>query len=144
MTSSRDVIPFIYSVSITLAAAASGSRTLVLGIDSEFELYGFEARTSADILSTTPANARLGVISQPDVFTIFITDTSTGRNLSTEPLGRSLICSNSTQNFTPEGMRIRFPRQEQFQFDFVNLLPADALTIQFGFRGYKIFNPTLA
>jgi hypothetical protein len=41
-------------------------------------------------------------------------------------------------------VRIRFPRQEQFQFDFVNLLPADALTIQFGLRGYKIFNPTLA
>ena len=144
MISSRDVIPFTYSVTIALAAAASGSRTLVLGIDSEFELYGFEARTSADVLATSPANARAGVVSQPDVFTIFITDTSTGRNLMTEPLGRALICSISTQNFTPEGVRIRFPRQEQFQFDFVNLLPVDALTIQFGFRGYKIFNPTLA
>ena len=144
MTSSRDVIPFIYSVSITLAAAGAGSRTLVLGIDSEFELYGFEARTSADVDLTDPATAQATATSQPDVFTIFITDTSTGRNFFTEPVGRSLICSNSTQNFTPEGVRIRFPRQEQFQFDFVNLLPADALTIQFGFRGYKIFNPTLA
>jgi hypothetical protein len=140
MTSSRDVIPFIYSVSIALAGNASGSKTLVLGIDSEFELYGFEARTNQDIDLTNP---RAAATSQPDVFTIFITDTSTGRNFFTEPVGRSLIASNSTQNFTPEGVRIRFPRQEQFQFDFVNL-SASALTIQFGFRGYKIFNPTLA
>jgi len=139
MTSSRDVIPFIYSVSIALAGNASGSKTLVLGIDSEFELYGFEARTNQDIDLTNP---RVAATSQPDVFTIFITDTSTGRNFFTEPIGRSLIASNSTQNFTPEGVRIRFPRQEQFQFDFVNLTAA-ALTIQFGFRGYKIFNPTL-
>ena len=140
MTSSRDVIPFIYSVSITLGANAAGSRTLVLGIDSEFELYGFEARTNQDIDLTAP---RTGVVSQPDVFTIFITDTSTGRNFFTEPVGRSLIASNSTQNFTPEGVRIRFPRQEQFQLDFNNLTAAE-LRIQFGFRGYKIFNPTLA
>jgi hypothetical protein len=140
MTSSRDVIPFIYSVSIDLAASASGSRTLVLGIDSEFELYGFEARTNQDIDLTAP---RTAAVTQPDVFTIFITDTSTGRNFFTEPVGRALICSNSTQNFTPEGVRIRFPRQEQFQFDFVNLT-TNSLTIQFGLRGYKIFNPTLA
>jgi hypothetical protein len=140
MTSSRDVIPFIYSVSITLAASASGSKTLVLGIDSEFELYGFEARTNQDIDLAAPNTA---AVTQPDVFTIFITDTSTGRNFFTEPVGRALICSNSTQNFTPEGVRIRFPRQEQFQFDFVNLT-TNSLTIQFGLRGYKIFNPTLA
>jgi hypothetical protein len=142
MTSSRDVIPFIYSVQITLAGNASGSKTLVLGIDSEFELYGFEASTTLDIADinssqSTPATT------QPNVFTIFITDTSTGRNFMTEPVGRALICSNSTQNFTPEGVRIRFPRQEQFQFDFLNLTN-DSMTIQFGLRGYKIFNPTLA
>jgi hypothetical protein len=142
MTSSRDVIPFIYSVSIGLTASGSGSRTLVLGIDSEFELYGFEASTNQDIadINTAPQAA---ATAQPNVFSVFITDTSTGRNLMTEPVGRALICSNSSQNFTPEGVRIRFPRQEQFQFDFVNLT-TNSLTIQFGLRGYKIFNPTLA
>jgi hypothetical protein len=138
--SSRDTIPFLYSVSTSLLANGSCSTTLVLGIDSDFELYGFEARTSQDI---DLANPRTGVVSQPDVFTIFITDTSTGRALMTQPVGRSLICSNSTQNFTPEGVRIRFPRQEQFQFDFVNLTAA-ALEIQFSLRGYKIFNPAIA
>jgi hypothetical protein len=141
MTSSRDVIPFLYSVTAeNIAANGSTSKTLVLGIDSEFELYGFEASTDQDIDLADPAAA---ATSQPNVFNVFITDTSTGRNLMSEPIGRALICSNSTQNFTPEGVRIRFPRQEQFQFDFNNLT-ANPLTIQFALRGYKIFNPTLA
>lgn len=141
MTSSRDVIPFIYSVKTdTIGGLGSTSVTLVLGIDSEFELYGFEASTNQDINLASPATA---ATSQPNVFSVFITDTSTGRNFMTQPVGRALICSNSTQNFTPEGVRIRFPRQEQFQFDFVNLTGSD-LTIQFALRGYKIFNPTLA
>ncbi|NDE14686.1 hypothetical protein EBZ80_07125 [bacterium] len=140
MLTSRDAIPFLYSVNISLLANGTGSSTLVLGIDSDFELYGFEARTSQDI---DLANPRTAATSQPDLFTIFITDTSTGRALMTQPAFRSQICSNSTQNFTPEGVRIRFPRQEQFQFDFVNLTAA-ALDIQFSLRGYKIFNPAVA
>jgi hypothetical protein len=143
MTSSRDVIPFIYSIKTdAIGSLGSTSVTLVLGIDSEFELYGFEASTNQDIADINAA-PQAAATAQPNVFNVFITDTSTGRNFMTQPVSRALICSNSTQNFTPEGVRIRFPRQEQFQFDFNNLT-TNSLTIQFALRGYKIFNPTLA
>jgi hypothetical protein len=140
-------------VDISLEANATGTKTLVLGSDSEFELYGFEARTSADnsdqtnaVISTSygsvdPLN---NVIQSPDNFKLLIKDISTGRDLFTSSLNRSLICGNASNYFIPEGYRIRWPRQNQLQFDFTNLystLP-DSITrldITFALRGYKIF-----
>lgn len=153
VVSSREVLPFIYSVDISLDASGTGTKTLVLGSDSEFELYGFEARTSADnsdqtnaVISTSsgsvdPLN---NVIQAPDNFKLLIKDISTGRDLFTSSLNRSLVCGNASNYFIPEGYRIRWPRQNQLQFDFTNLystLP-DSITkldITFALRGYKIF-----
>lgn len=153
VVSSREVLPFIYSVDISLDASGTGTKTLVLGSDSEFELYGFEARTSADnsdqtnaVISTSsgsvdPVN---NVIQTPDNFKLLIKDISTGRDLFTSSLNRSLVCGNASNYFIPEGYRIRWPRQNQLQFDFTNLystLP-DSITkldITFALRGYKIF-----
>jgi len=153
VVSSREVLPFIYSVDISLDASGTGTKTLVLGSDSEFELYGFEARTSADnsdqtnaVISTSsgsvdPLN---NVIQAPDNFKILIKDISTGRDLFTSSLNRSLVCGNASNYFIPEGYRIRWPRQNQLQFDFTNLystLPDNItkLDITFALRGYKIF-----
>ena len=153
VVSSREVLPFIYSVDISLSSSGTGTKTLVLGSDSEFELYGFEARTSADnsdqtngVITTSsgtvdPLN---NVIQTPDNFKILIKDISTGRDLFTSSLNRSLVCGNASNYFIPEGYRIRWPRQNQLQFDFTNLystLP-DSITkldITFALRGYKIF-----
>ena len=153
VVSSREVLPFIYSVDISLSASGTGTKTLVLGSDSEFELYGFEARTSADnsdqtnaVISTSsgsvdPLN---NVIQAPDNFKLLIKDISTGRDLFTSSLNRSIICGNASNYFIPEGYRIRWPRQNQLQFDFTCLystLPDNltALDITFALRGYKIF-----
>lgn len=143
--SSREVIPFSYAVTIAaanFAAGASASATLVLGTDSEFELYGFEASTSADCAVDTAANARNVPNTQPDLFSVFIKDTTTGRDLMTTPLRRSQVCGATAYNFTREGLRIRFPRQEQFQFDFVNLTsgPGFAFGLTFILKGYKVFS----
>ena len=153
VVSSREVLPFIYSVDISLDASGTGTKTLVLGSDSEFELYGFEARTSADnsdqtnaVITTSsgPVDPLNNVIQAPDNFKLLIKDISTGRDLFTSSLNRSLICGNASNYFIPEGYRIRWPRQNQLQFDFTNLystLP-DTITkldITFALRGYKIF-----
>jgi len=154
--SSREVLPFIYTVDISLSASGTGTKTLVLGSDSEFELYGFEARTSADnsdqtgaVLATSssgsiPAGNVNNVIQAPDNFKLLIKDISTGRDLFTNSINRSLICGNASNYFIPEGYRIRWPRQNQLQFDFTNLystLPSNltSLDITFALRGYKIF-----
>jgi len=155
VVSSREVLPFIYSVDISLSASGTGTKTLVLGSDSEFELYGFEARTSADnsdqtgaVLTNSAGTVIAGtvnnVIQAPDNFKLLIKDISTGRDLFTSSLNRSIICGNASNYFIPEGYRIRWPRQNQLQFDFSCLystLPDSitALDITFALRGYKIF-----
>jgi hypothetical protein len=148
--SSREVLPFIYTVDITISSlSGTGTKTLVLGADSEFELYGFEARTSLD--QADQAGAVIGgatalnsPVQAPDNFKILVKDISTGRDLFTNALNRSLICGNSSNLFVPEGYRIRFPRQNQLQFDFTNLYTAwptgaSSMDITFALRGYKIF-----
>lgn len=149
--SSREILPFIYTVEISLAASATGTKTLVLGADSEFELYGFEARTNADnssqttaVLAGLTAGTVNNAVQAPDNFKLLIKDISTGRDLFTNSLSRSLICGNVSQFFLPEGYRIRFPRQNQLQFDFTNLYSVfpsglTSLDIVFALRGYKIF-----
>lgn len=150
--SSREILPFVYSVEISLAASGTGTKTLVLGADSEFELYGFEARTNADnsdqstaVINGVAAGTAVNPVGTPDNFKILIKDISTGRDLFTNSLPRSLVCGSMVNQFVPEGYRIRFPRQNQLQFDFTCLystLPLSAgstLDITFALRGYKIF-----
>ncbi|NBT48371.1 MAG: hypothetical protein EBT07_11270 [Actinobacteria bacterium] len=147
--SSREILPFIYTVDISITSlSGTGTKTLVLGSDSEFELYGFEARTNQDMITsgaiagtTTTANP----VQAPDNFKILIKDISTGRDLFTNSLARSLVCGNASNLFVPEGYKIRFPRQNQLQFDFTNLYTtwptnsSNTLDITFALRGYKIF-----
>lgn len=161
--SSREILPFVYTVNIQLTASQTGTKTLVLGADSEFELYGFEATTNADNtllvgatlngIANAAANSTLtNAVQAPDCFKVLIKDVSTGRDLFTEALPRSMLCGNVSQFFLPEGYRIRFPRQNQLQFDFTNLFSvnpsnlaplsptgAAQLSITFALRGYKIF-----
>lgn len=148
--SSREILPFIYAVDISITAlSGTGTKTLVLGSDSEFELYGFEARTNVDQADQSGAvlggaNDLNNPVQAPDNFKILIKDISTGRDLFTNSLSRSLVCGNSSNLFVPEGYRIRFPRQNQLQFDFTNLYTAyptgaTSLDITFALRGYKIF-----
>ena len=147
--SSREILPFIYTVDISITAlSGTGTKTLVLGSDSEFELYGFEARTNMDMVTTgaiAGTTSASNPVQAPDNFKILIKDISTGRDLFTNSLSRSLVCGNSSNLFVPEGYKIRFPRQNQLQFDFTNLYTAwptassQSLDITFALRGYKIF-----
>lgn len=148
--SSREVLPFIYTVDISLGLAQTGTKTLVLGSDSEFELYGFTATTNAD--NATQAGATINgssvndnALQAPDNFKVLIKDISTGRDLFTNAVNRAMICGNTSNLFLPEGYRIRFPRQNQLQFDFTCLYSGvfpgglTGLNITLGLRGYKIF-----
>jgi len=148
--SSREVLPFIYTVDISLGLAQTGTKTLVLGSDSEFELYGFTARTNADNASQAAgtingSSANSNALQTPDCFKVLIKDISTGRDLFTNAVSRAMICGNTSNFFLAEGYRIRFPRQNQLQFDFTCLYSAafpaglTALDITLGLRGYKIF-----
>jgi hypothetical protein len=125
-TPREQLLPFSYVVNAVLPASGSVTQTLVLGQDSDFVLYGFEAATSEDAVTNSQ---------KPDNFTVLIEDQSTGKALSSEPLRRSLVAGNALNNFVAESA-VRWPRANQFRFTFTNLT-AQTLTVQFVMKGYK-------
>ena len=124
--------PFTYIVPITLAASATGSYSLILANDSEFDLQTIEASTSADTNSSQLANN----------FSLLMRDITGGRDYSTAPVPRYLLAGIAPQNVVQEGRCIRFPRKQQIEFQFLNLT-ASSLTVTVALKGYKVFQRAL-
>ncbi len=124
--------PFTYIVPITLTASSSGSYSLILANDSEFDLQTIEASTSADTNSSQLANN----------FSLLMRDITGGRDYSTAPVPRFLLAGIAPQNIVQEGRCIRFPRKQQIEFQFLNLT-ASSLTVTVALKGYKVFQRAL-
>jgi hypothetical protein len=131
----REAIPlsqqqnFTYVIPVTLAANASGSYTLILANDSEFDLQAVSATTSADaITDATP----------PNNFNLIVRDSTSGRDYSSAPINRNNFAGLFPRNIENEGRCIRFPRKQQLDFQFTNLT-GSSLTIQVALKGYKVF-----
>ena len=124
--------PFTYIVPITLSASSSGSYSLILANDSEFDLQTIEASTSADTNNNAIANN----------FTLLMRDITGGRDYSTAPVPRFLLAGIAPQNIVQEGRCIRFPRKQQIEFQFLNLT-ASSLIVTVALKGYKVFQRAL-
>jgi hypothetical protein len=124
--------PFTYIVPITLSASSSGSYSLILANDSEFDLQTIEASTSADTTSSAIVNN----------FSLLMRDITGGRDYSTAPVPRYLLAGIAPQNIVQEGRCIRFPRKQQIEFQFLNLT-ASSLTVTVALKGYKVFQRAL-
>ncbi len=121
--------PFTYVVPITLGANASGSYTLILANDSEFDLQTIEATTSQDAITDQQP---------PNNFTLLMRDVTGGRDYSTAPVPRNAFAGMAPRNVVQEGRCIRFPRKQQIEFQFVNTT-ANPNTITLVLKGYKVF-----
>jgi hypothetical protein len=121
--------PFDYVVVQTLGANASGSQTLILAQDSEFDLQLVTATTSED--ATTDAVP-------PNNFAVLMRDVTGGRDYMTAPVQRNNFAGIVPVNTVNEGRCIRFPRKQQIEFQFQNLT-ANPITIQLVLKGYKVF-----
>lgn len=131
----REAIPlsqqqnFTYVVPVTLAASSTGSFTLILANDSEFDLQAISATTSQDLVTdNTP----------PNNFSLIVRDSTSGRDYSSAPVNRNNLAGLFPRNIENEGRCIRFPRKQQLDFQFQNLT-ANPLTIQVALKGYKVF-----
>ena len=121
--------PFTYIVPVTLTASGSASFTLILANDSEFDLQSISATTSADaITDATP----------PNNFNLIVRDSTSGRDYSSAPVNRNNLAGLVPRNIENEGRCIRFPRKQQLDFQFQNLVAA-GLTVQVALKGYKVF-----
>ena len=136
-TYSKDAIPFLWIITSASLTANGGTNTQVLqlGTDSTFELTDISARTSLDAITDEQ---------HPDNFTLFIRDTSTGREFMNAPVYRSLITNNIFSGKHSERRRLIFPVNNQFQFDFVNKDANYANIVTLALKGYKLFNTTMA
>lgn len=125
--------PFKYIVPITLGANATGSYTLILAQDSEFELHYMSATTSQDQVTDQTA---------PNNFAVLMRDVTGGRDYSTAPVQRNNFAGVIPRNVQTEGLCISFPRKQQIEFQFQNLT-ANPLTVQLALIGYKNFQRAL-
>jgi hypothetical protein len=137
--------PFTYIVPITLAGSNAGSYTLILANDSEFDLQTIEASTRVGTTSGSPATTTYANETANSIvnnFTVLIRDVTGGRDYSTAPTPRFLFAGIAPTNVVTEGRCIRFPRKQQFEFQFLNL-HSDYLQITLSLKGYKVFQRAL-
>lgn len=125
--------PFTYLVnSGVIAASGNASVLLILGMDSEFDLYAITASSSVDTTPTAIANN----------FSLLMRDVTSGRDYSTAAVDRFNLAGLLPTNTLPEGRCIRFPRKQQIQFVFQNLT-GTSHTVSLALHGYKIFQGSI-
>ena len=145
---SNNTMTFFYRISSgSIPASGSIVTTLTLQSDSKFRLdYIYGRSTSEQLnsnwpLSNSGAGPSGGVITQvhyPNWFEVQIQNQSTGRYLSNLRIPQALICAPSDQ-VAPERMSEIFDETTVLQFDFLNLDPNNANTVDLVLKGYKLF-----
>lgn len=125
----RNAIPFIYTVTATLANAvgAAAQTTLIFQADSYFELMGIFA-------ATNQANEATDV--SPNYFSVFIRDQTTGNDLMSNQVPQRVLCGNAFNGFLQK-RGIVFEPQSNLFFDFRNLVAANN-TVTLTLHGYKL------
>lgn len=128
-------MPFVYSTTTVIPALATTQPVqMVLANDSSFDLYSFLAVTDQDPMLKADTGSIL-----PDNFSVLVQNQSNGNYFSLEPLRRGAICGSTVFYALPEARAIRFGPKTQLGFTFTNLVNAQ-ITVQFGLKGYKIFD----
>lgn len=125
-----NAIPFVYTVSTTLAANASGPVTLNMQADSYFTLVGLFG--TGGLAATTEDS-----LVNPNSFSVLITDQTTGRALASSRVPQRIMCGNAFNGFLNR-FPIKFEPQAVLLFDFLNLTAGNN-TITLALHGYKEF-----
>ena len=123
-----NAVPFVYVVTTTLAANASGPVTLNLQADSYFTLVGLFGTGGAD---ATTENALVS----PNNFSVSIMDQTTGRAMTSTRVPQRIMCGNAFNGFLNR-FPIQFEPQSILLFDFLNLT-AGTNVITLALHGYK-------
>ena len=124
-------LPFVYVVTAALGAAvgATSSTTLIMQVDSRFELMGIFG-TGGTVATTEDS------LTNPNSFTCTIRDQTTGRDLMSAPVPQRVLCGNAFRQFL-EKRGIIFEPQSNLLFTFTNLTAATN-SITLALHGYKI------
>lgn len=131
MIPSDQMLPYEYLVPAQAftALGQAGTQTLVLDTASDFLFYGYLASTLQDAGSSVP-----------NTFTVYIKNNTTGIDLTGGYVPQAVIAPPASY-FLEEKVPIRFPRQTQLIFNFLNTFNGSN-TINFILKGYKIYkNP---
>ncbi len=123
------IVPFTYMITIlNIAPGVPANQPIIMAADSVFELLRMVAVTSAD----NPTDFA------PNNCSIQLTDGSTGQLLSSAAVPQAMFVTRSYQYGNDEKYPIQFPALAQVQVTINNLLLVN-LSVNFGLRGYKIF-----
>lgn len=123
------IVPFTYMITlVNIAPGVPANQPIIMAADSVFELLRIVCVTSAD----NPTDFA------PNNCSIQLTDGSTGQLLSSAAVPQAMFVTRSYQYGNDEKYPIQFPALAQVQVTINNLLLVN-LTVNFGLRGYKIF-----
>ena len=125
----KTALPFIYQVSVALAAGigSTAQQTLIMQADSYFELRA--------ILCMSSLEATTDVI--PNYFSVSLRDQTTGNDITNGRIPQRILAGNAFNNGTVQGRPVLFEPQSNLFFDFSNL-NAGANTVTIALHGYKI------
>ena len=129
MNLSKDIIPFVYVGSVTLGANGSGTFTIVLTIDSSFELHYVMGSCTEDT----------DVDVMPNNFSVQITDQGTGRQLSSARVPQRTMTGPANRDLF-QHRPVVFPPSTTLVFDVLNLT-GNSNTVTITLHGYKLFKP---
>jgi hypothetical protein len=125
----RSAIPFIYTVSVSIAASSTAQTTLIMQADSYFELRS--------ILGTGGANATTeDSLVNPNNFSVSIRDQTTGNDITSGRIPQRILCGNAFNSYIQQ-RPILFEPQSNLFFDFLNLT-AGTNAVTLALHGYKI------
>ena len=124
------VIPFVYTVtaSLTAAVGSTGSATLIMQADSEFELFAILA--TGGVASTTEDS-----LVNPNSFTMALRDQTTGRDFMSGPVPQRVLAGNAFNQILQK-RPVSFLPQSNLLFTFTNLTAA-VNNITIALHGYK-------
>lgn len=123
------IIPFTYIVTGTLTSGSTVQSTLTMAADSAFELMCILASSSYDGSDDIA----------PNLFSVQITDQSTGRQLSNARVPQRCIGGVTANGWgAVEKYPIRFPASCIMLFDFLELA-SQSQTVTIALKGYKLF-----
>lgn len=122
-------IPFWYLVSSgVLTSSSSIQQTLIFQTDSFFELHSVFGVSTLDAATDY----------HPNNFSVQLTDQASGRQLSSNRIPQSILCSPSNMGYRLT-YPVKFPPGANLLCDFLNLSGSSSNTVSLVLNGYKVF-----
>ena len=133
----QNAIPYLYKVSVSLAASGTAQTTLIMQADSYFELRAILGTAYVGAVGTTAAAKYEDALVNPNSFEVSIRDQTTSFDITNGRIPQRLLCGNAYNQILMQ-RPIAFTPQSNLFFDFLNLDTANPNVVTLVLHGFKV------